>query len=203
MRTSSDDADLTEEELVGENVNRLRLARGLRQDDLAAQLRSTLRGHPWTQAMLSDIEQGKRRVNFAETAALCRELDVDLNGLLEGDRDLRVAVTGGGVVALGTLRDSFAGQHPRYKFAAPDGAIPPPDSDAVDAKVARRLGVSPDVVKLQALHLWGMPLASVRDQRCRDLDEDLPASTLQAQRGHTTRALTRELRAHLDQEAQQ
>lgn len=62
---------------------------------------------------------------------------------------------------------------------------------------ARKLGVTPYAVAVGARRLWGRSLTAVRDARAADAGE-LGAESLRAVRGHVTRELLDELRAHLE-----
>jgi hypothetical protein len=85
-----------------------------------------------------------------------------------------------------------------------------------ESKIARKLGLSPGAVVAASLRLWGRTLTEQRDRAVRDnvsvnrlareywagRDQDIPpARTLQAARGHITRALVAVLREDLKQTA--
>jgi transcriptional regulator with XRE-family HTH domain len=72
------------DELIAANVRSVRAHRHDRQADVAADL-------GWTQSMVADLENGRRRVTMADIIKLCRVLEVDLRALLNGldGEDLR------------------------------------------------------------------------------------------------------------------
>jgi transcriptional regulator with XRE-family HTH domain len=63
---------------------------------------------------------------------------------------------------------------------------------------ARKLGVTPQEVAEAARWLWGRSLTAVRDSRAAAAGDELGAESLRAVRGHVTRELVEELRAHLE-----
>jgi transcriptional regulator with XRE-family HTH domain len=68
-----------------------------------------------------------------------------------------------------------------------------------EQKAAKRLGVTPYEVAVTARRLWGRSLTAVRDARAAAAAGDEPgAESLRAVRGHVTRELLEELRAHLE-----
>jgi transcriptional regulator with XRE-family HTH domain len=63
--------------LIAANVRAIRARRQERQVDLAADL-------GWSQPVVGDLENGRRRVTMADMLKLCRVLEVDLRELLRG-----------------------------------------------------------------------------------------------------------------------
>lgn len=63
--------------VIAANVRAIRARRQERQADLAAEL-------GWSQPVVGDLENGRRRVTMADMIKLCRVLDVDLRELLRG-----------------------------------------------------------------------------------------------------------------------
>ena len=71
--------------VIAANVRAIRARRQERQADLAAEL-------GWSPPIVSDLENGRRRVTMADMVKLCRVLEVDQRELLRGlgEDDLRV-----------------------------------------------------------------------------------------------------------------
>jgi transcriptional regulator with XRE-family HTH domain len=63
--------------IVARNVRAERARRSWRQVDLAEKL-------GWSIGMVSETENGKRRIGIADMPNLCRALDVPLTDLLQG-----------------------------------------------------------------------------------------------------------------------
>jgi transcriptional regulator with XRE-family HTH domain len=72
--------------------------------------------------------------------------------------------------------------------------LPPADAEA---NAARRLKVEPVQLKVASLVLWGRDFTEERDERAGDPGDAAP-DTVQALRGHATRAMLAELGAFLD-----
>ena len=68
---------------VGANVRKLRLARGLNQDQLAARVAE--RGVPFRQQTIVKIEKGERPLRLREADAVTAALDVDIDALVGGE----------------------------------------------------------------------------------------------------------------------
>lgn len=70
--------------VIAANVRAIRARRQERQADLAARLH-------WSPPVVSDLEQGRRRVTMADMVKLCKVLGVELRELLNGveEEDLR------------------------------------------------------------------------------------------------------------------
>ncbi len=64
---------------------------------------------------------------------------------------------------------------------------------------ARRLNVSPELVRIAARHLWDRTLTDERDRRVAALGGATSARAKQARRGHVTRTLLAELAPVVDQ----
>jgi transcriptional regulator with XRE-family HTH domain len=65
------------DDLVAANVRAARARANLRQEDLADELH-------WDRAIISRIEQGRRRIQLADAIALCEALGIELRQLLQG-----------------------------------------------------------------------------------------------------------------------
>ena len=74
---------LTQDQLVGRNVQKFRKARRLTQEQLAERLLRN-QGVPLRQQVLAKVEQGSRPLRLNEAAAIARELEVSVDALLAG-----------------------------------------------------------------------------------------------------------------------
>lgn len=74
---------------VGENIRRLREARGLSQGDVAREM--TARGWQYYQPTVYKIEHGKRKVSFAEAADLAAVLQASTDRLTWSSAEARAA----------------------------------------------------------------------------------------------------------------
>ncbi len=158
---------------VGRRVRLLREQLHERQDDIAARARRY--GLDWSRDIVWRVETGQRSLSVGEGLRLAQALDVDLDKLTEPARELLNRERGEGF-----------------------DEMPARPSDA-EFKAARKLGVTPRDVVSAAHSLWGRSLADERDRRVAEHAEHGSTSrTLQARRGHVTRALTTELATHID-----
>lgn len=131
-------------------------------------------GFHWTGNTVSQIATGRRSVSVLEAGALCEALQVPLD-LLTGDARIAASMQG------------------HFGHWQVDEAEPEREATC---KAARQLGMSPTDVDTAAKRLWGGYLEDERDRRLGSRDGLSPRS-LQARRGHVTRALLGELAAHL------
>jgi transcriptional regulator with XRE-family HTH domain len=191
--------------VVAGRVRELLTADGLRHEDLAAGMRSL--GFRWRANHVAQVVTGRRALSLLEIAGVCEVLRRPLAELLadaeaadpkitlpHSEHDavrvplafIRAALTGG------------AGQWAAYGegYAAEVEAI-----HEATGKAARRLGRTPTEVSVASAELWGRPLTHERDARLNDdaADGDEDPRRRQARRGHITRALIEELRAHFEQ----
>jgi transcriptional regulator with XRE-family HTH domain len=190
--------------VVGENLRRLRDAQGLTQDEAADRLRAI--GLSWSRSHVAAIETGNRESMDLLTAVLVATvLRVEVGELFGGDGMVRYE---GGAVPRSWLRDIFrGGKVPgAVEVLVDDDTIGPEEEGAfrvtqtaaftVDAAIARSLQVRPEDIAAAARKLWNQTALQERDRRVAELG-DLTARQRQAHRGHVTRALTKEIKAHL------
>lgn len=99
--------------VVGENVQRIRQTRDVRQADLAAALRE--RGVAWSWNRISELEAGKKNVSVEQLVILADALgattnqEVGLAHLLDGEG--RVKLSDAVAVDRGVLAQYFLGEH--------------------------------------------------------------------------------------------
>jgi transcriptional regulator with XRE-family HTH domain len=181
---------------------------GLSQDELA---RSLWPLDYFTRNMIAAIERGVRDLTVLEAIRIAAALGTDLAGLLADAGELHLTedttIHGQGVMGdVWTVRkgpDTVQYNIRTGSMASFGDAIfrvigHLPEADQVAGK---RLGVDPATVSLAAERLWGQSLSEERDERVSSTTgPDATKRTIQAARGHVTRALLAELKAHLDQE---
>lgn len=205
--------------VIGDQLSEWREAAGLRQDEVARAAREL--DLPWTQATVAGIETGRREVSLEEFAVL--PLIVSKFPRVQGGRFRRasgflysdepgvvVKIGPDSSIRLDHLREIFSGHAVGGDGIVPSSAIYPRAAawrkikrrrDAkfgAEMKVARKLGVNQVSVAAASRRLWGQTLTEERDARMAEqAGPDDSARTLQALRGHITRALIDELRPRL------
>lgn len=195
------------DELDGLAAARLRdllEAQGRRREDVAQKM--AVLGFRWTGNTASQVINGRRGLSLFELAGLCEALEIPLLELLGADGAV-TSPDGSRSVTVPQIVDAIDTGGGDWQARATVRALFRQELDEATAKVSRRLGVEPKDVDEAAMSLWGRPLAVERDHRIQSDDLDLNAPenrrTLQARRGHATRALIDELRAHLEQRSEQ
>jgi transcriptional regulator with XRE-family HTH domain len=202
--------------LLGQRIRERRLELGKTQDELAR--------HTWhvglrfTRSVIDAVERGTRDLSVPETILLLAvaglkledlattqqvALDEDtsvgadeLLGLASGARHTLSLAHAGASLTVNPATGAVSTRGPRSALASLVRAY----SDA-EVKAARRLAVDPQVIAEASEKLWGRPLDEERDTRVQTQAEpDATARTVQALRGHVTRALLEELRATLGQD---
>jgi transcriptional regulator with XRE-family HTH domain len=196
------------DELDGRLAGRLRAIlenEGRRREDLAREM--AVLGFRWTGNTVSQVINGRRGLSLLELAGVCEALGSPLLELLGPGE---VTLPNGRSVTVAQIAKAVSTGGGDWQARAMVRAVFGPahrEFEEVDTKAARRLGVAPDEVRAASLHLWNRPLAAERDHRIRtdDLDTGSPDGrrTLQARRGHATRTLVDELKAHLAQRSEQ
>lgn len=200
-------------ELVGWNLRQYREGMGWSQDHVARILR--LHGLGWTRTMLAKVERGERPVGLDELLLLSIALGPEPAFFVGGGRDVWVGLSESVAVRPDALRAMLSAQRPRTRdlelerFTTPPPLDPAwPELTAVDLalaeasaageaerKAAERLDVEPLMVARAARVAWGVNLSDERDARvASQVPEDASSRTLQAVRGHVTRAMLDELR---------
>lgn len=203
---STDEATPLPGKVVGENVKRLRMARGKTQAELARLLDAL--GLGWPRSTLSTLETGRRAdVTFSELVFLATALEVPLAELFAGTGEMRLAdglglpspearrLLSGGSAPPTLVWSTGTGGPADWLLERPEHAAP---VDA-DHALARRLGVDPDVVVAAARSLWGRTMTEERNRLTTPRTTgDVAMSALQAIRGHVTRDLEHQITDHLD-----
>lgn len=179
--------------VVGDNIRRLRIVRGLTQHELCQVWRRV--GLTWARSKLAALESGTRpRIDAGELVLMAIGLEVQLSALFVGDESDLVALDSHlrYRVPRGQLRGLFTGETKAIEYDLATEQVGPADVD-----LARRLGVEPRVVAMAAAAIFdGRNLTEERDRRVRRIGE-LTAAQRQAHRGHVTRELAREIEAEL------
>lgn len=181
--------------LVGEQVRTRREELSLTQDELARRI-------GWARAAVAKIERGARdALTLDEVLMLSLTLEVTPAALVgEGKRYVRV-----GPISL-RAQDVAAGLRGEASWVNVGASRSfhrtvksTEQGGEADQKAATRLGL--DLTELGVLthHLWGRSLTDERDRRLVEQERpDDSARTVQARRGHVTRALLDEMRQALE-----
>jgi hypothetical protein len=178
-------------------------SRGIRRADFAREMSEL--GFRWSGNTVSQVVTSRRGLSLLEVAGVCAALQRPLGDLLDGKRGRQVDLPSGSVsvddVVSALTRGRSAWQaHRRGELTSEDEALYeqlfPPEYDEAAAKAARRLGVAAATVVDASTALWGHELGRERDRRVT-ADPQESRRSLQARRGHVTRALIEEIRAHL------
>jgi hypothetical protein len=191
---------------LGAGLRAVRLAHRARQEDVAAGARAV--GLDWSRATVATIESGRRGLSVEELLLLPTILSIGIGAsasladLLVGDEPIaltpRIAVPQPALAqALSSVRAALAGPVDQAVTAARakdlgDG-VGDLFADEAEQTAAERLETHVWMVKELADQLWGRGLSAERDHRVAEQGE-APARTVQARRGHATRALLAELR---------
>jgi transcriptional regulator with XRE-family HTH domain len=197
-------------EIVGSATRARRRELGLTQDALA--WRCGLVGFAATRSVIDAIERGTRELELPELLCLLAILGMGLEDLLSGAG--QVALSDGISVDAQTLLTQAFGEQPSWEVRrGADSFTVVPATGAVasfgsraslqgfvrgysdaEMKAARKLGVDPQSVCEAAETLWDRPLSVERDERVgARASADASPRSLQALRGHVTRALLDEL----------
>jgi hypothetical protein len=208
--------------VIGGQVRAWREAANLRQDEVAYAARE--RGLPWTSATVANVETGRRNLSLEEFIALPFIVASfpltensgrwrHLSGFV-GDPGRVVVAVRDGYLRCDYLRDllegapvvsgSFTGQ-----FVPADALSYPGAGRQVrerieaefdaEIKAARRLKTDELAITAAARRLWGRTLTQEREARVQaQARPDMERRTLQALRGHVTRALIGKLRDELN-----
>lgn len=217
--------DRTLQDVIRKNIRRLRLKRQLRQEEVAAMARRF--GVPWSQATIAAIERGTRKVALEEGYILMTVLDVPMAELLAAGADESIDVAGMEVegadlvdwakgepvviLTSGSVEPSLSAARQRRlsPLAGRYGLDADHDTLArlasvslrpVDQKASRALGVWTKTrgafeIAAAAESLWGKGLQEARDERYQQIKGY--GGDARARRGHVTRQLLDELRAHI------
>lgn len=188
-------ADVNElDALVAERLRSHLEERGLRREDMARAM--TELGFRWTGNTVTQVITGRRTLSLLEVAGLCEVLHEPVTALLEPAANLALhegSVRGSEVAA--ALSGHGGGWRGRRAYGQRKRV-----SDEATLTAAVRLDVLREDVLAASYELWGRDLAEERDHRveAEPGSEEDNARRRQARRGHVTRALMQELRAHFD-----
>jgi transcriptional regulator with XRE-family HTH domain len=190
-------------ELVAERVQRRRRELGWTQDQLAREV--WRRGRPSvTRAVIAGIERATADLTIPEMATLLKALETNLDELLESGGE--VFIDQGVSIEVDELLRQLDGRgtpwHPKNDSTARivfgrngvvAGYVQRPIGPE-EVKAGLHLGVTPEEVARAAGSLWGCSLAEEREARLvARAPQGASARSLQAMRGHITRALLAEL----------
>lgn len=183
---------VTLDEVIADNVRRLREQLGWRQADLAEAMH--LRAG-WSTSTVSWVESLRRRVDAAELVWLCDALGVSVDELLAAPGSTRVSMSGGLPVPLALLRRTATrGGAVAKPVQTPDAALVHDD----ERRAAARLGITADEFRAVMVAQFGRSLAGERDRRLGDVSMLSPRS-VQAKRGHATRTIISEVSEMLNE----
>jgi len=196
---------------VGQQIQTLRLAQGVSHELAAFRLRRW--GINWTRSQLALVESGRRSITLGEWLALPAALTTALGcppltyADLLAETPTRVVLTR----SLTALNDavvrkllqkngdlsqvSFGAGDPMDLFERAAPKTERPYQDDVSFKASKRLRVPMAAIHKAAEALWRRPLSVERDLRIQNSGQS--GRTVQALRGHITRALLRELAPQL------
>jgi transcriptional regulator with XRE-family HTH domain len=168
---------------------------GQTQDEIARDLR--LRGFDWTRSTVAAYERGERAISFEELIGLLDVYETTLPSVLDGSGFLQITPSMGTpandvirVLAEGPFRDDGTRLGAGFDVEAGFDA---------EARTAARFGVEPIAVVRAAHRRWGLGLTDERERRIVErAGPGASPRTLQALRGHVTRALLAELRPEVE-----
>jgi hypothetical protein len=172
---------------------------GTRREDFARDMSAL--GFRWTGNRVTQVVTGRRPMSMLELAAACSVLGVSLKQLLlpvGHSSSSEVVLSEDATVPLRDVVDALAdGSRTWARRSAHESLLGRLLGGSTEAnyKAARRLEVPAEEVDAAARTLWGRPLAEERDGRVEEVQGEDPR-VVQARRGHVTRALLDELRAH-------
>lgn len=179
--------DTTLDDVIAENMRRIRQVNGWNQGDLAEAMASV----GWTPTTVTFIETGRRQVKATELIRLCVVLGVKPEDFLAGE----------GIYSFSADSHLHAGlEETRAALRRPRKAVVlDPSNDAVrdeERKMAKRLGMTGDLLRSLVQDVYGRSLTEERDSRLGDVS-GLAARSVQAKRGRISTQITKELRAGL------
>jgi len=195
--------------IIASNIRRLRAERDWSQSQLSRRLKR--RGvNNWTPNLVALVETGRRSPeHLIDLAALCQVFRVPLTELLAAPADQPVRATGSAKqVPMAAIQQAFAGTTPPLED---EEITPPPGEDEaygsffVDVSVMNRLGIDAEDVRILTYEMFGeWEFMHARDRRA-GVDpatilytvEGRSDPSVQARRGHATRAMLKEAAAYL------
>jgi hypothetical protein len=176
---------------LGRQLRIIREEKGVRQEDVAAQLREL--GLNWDRSTVASFEIGRRALRLEEIVLCCAAYNVSLTDVLRSEPETWVQVGQRRISA--SLVAKIVGDSPLTTPAIARGAqnFPTPPTEA-ERRAARHLGVSPARLVIASEDLWGRRLDAERDRRTSETEAQ---GEVRALRGHVTRQLIEELDAAL------
>lgn len=209
---------LNVDELDAELAARLRATldeRGMRREDLARGMVGL--GFRWTGNTVTQVVTGRRGLSLLELAGVCEVLGLPIGKLL--DHDAHVVLPSGDEVLVADVllalmyesggrwtenqakqAELMATQAEIRELQAQTHNYMKVLNEEATFTAAQRLGRMPTEVDEASQQLWGHSFTTERDKRVGDPPEDGDAANsrraLQARRGHASRAMIEELRAH-------
>lgn len=187
------------EHVIARAMAELRLERAWTQTDLARRMSSA--GVNWTPNRVTQLETLRRPVSLFEVVALAWVFEVPVTRLLAGEQAIE-APDGVSIVPLANIRAALAGDTSRQEAERKNQAESQQRQQVyLDEirKLAKTLGVEPQVMEWVARRLYGHPFIDERETRLGDVSGLTPGAA-RTKRGHVTRALLNEMRDHLDRE---
>ena len=194
-------------QVIGARVRELREAAERSQQDVAAAANAM--GWPWGVSSVASLELGRRQLSAAELVLLpavlaaALELPITMENLLAGiHEDIWLApeiVAESGEVVLAMMWTPKPGgavsTHPlaQRMQQLQDAAVTA--MGPLERWLAEALQIPEEEVARRCTALWGRPFRQERDSRVAERAED--RRSLQAIKGHVSRALIAELRADL------
>jgi transcriptional regulator with XRE-family HTH domain len=187
------------EYVIARAVAELRAEHGWTQHDLAWRLNAL--GAGWSANRVAQIETLRGRATLFEVMALCWVFEVSLGRLLNGDDEIE-SPNGQGSVPLDLVRQVMTGSPIAPTALEADPLpLPAPVESVIDfeeiRKIAKALGMRPQVLAYLAEQMWGRGFTAERDIRAGNLS-GLTKRSAQTKRGHVTRALITEVRARVE-----
>ncbi len=183
--------DPTLDDVIARNMRRIRQVNGWNQGDLAEAMASV----GWTPTTVTFIETGRRQVKATELIRLCVVLGVKPEDFLAGDGIYRLTAESHAMAGLEETRAAL--RRPRKPV------VLDPANEAVrdeERKMAKRLGMTGDLLRSLVQDVYGHSLTEERDSRLGDVS-GLAARSVQAKRGRISTQITKELRSGLTVQA--
>lgn len=185
------------DKIIADRLDKLLGKEGLdlRREDVARGMRTL--GFRWSANKVTQVVRGNRSLSVLELAGICAVLGRPVAEILGDEGALEGSARGelrpGVAVPVTDVWKALMGISgwPATEEGADRGVVV---YDEATVKAARSLGLRPEQVDAAAEHLWGRPLGAERDQRVGD-------NPTQGRRGHVTRDLLSQLKAHLATEA--
>jgi transcriptional regulator with XRE-family HTH domain len=205
-------------DLLGANIQRLRLAAAATQRQLAQG--AARLGLPWTDQHVSRAERGRWSPDLAQLVLIAAALDqlpggtapvtvADLVTPPEGDGDAPVTLTDDVTASAGDLAEILRGEpagpripEPLIFTTLPAERVPVRGRRvgyaAVDRRVAAELGVAAEEMLEASRTRWGRSLSEERAARIAHRSERLGEVLRQPEKAAITSALREELRGELE-----